>query len=396
MKNCISRIFGAAIAAFAFAAAISAQNDAISAAAGDKYVISAKAGGVNFVSGAVGVVREEGKSGIVLKGDKLEIGDRVSTGADGKAEILLNPGSYMRLGPMSAFEFTTTSLDDLQIRLDSGSAIFEVFATEDFLVTVNTPKTKLLLIESGVYRIDVEAGGIGRVAVWKGKAQIGDDVAAIVKSGREGVMSGSQAAITKFDRDDKDELEIWSKERAKELAKITGRLQRDNMRTALMRSFLGRGWNMYSSFGLWVYDPFRRSHCFLPFGWGWGSPYGYGFGNSIWYYNLPGVVFTPPAYGNGQVKPGRNGIGPGNPVNGSGGPVSKPGREGFDPVRPPFAQVQGSSGATGRDTGLIKRGRAVDTNPSFGSDPIRSSGGFSNPPSSASEAPVQTKPGRRP
>ena len=359
MKNYISRIVSVALVALSFVTAASSQDETISAAAGDKYVISAKAGGVNFVEGSVGIVRKAGKSGLLLKGDKLEIGDRVSTGADGKTEVLLNPGSYLRLGGNSAFEFKSTSLDDLHIRLDSGSAIFEVFATEDFKVTVNSPKTKLSLIESGVYRVNVAADGNATIAVWKGRAQIGNDENAIVKSGREASLSGSQMAIAKFDRDEKDSLELWSKTRAKELAKISGNLARNTMRTALMRSFLGRGWNMYDSFGLWVYDPFRRSHCFLPFGYGWNSPYGYGFGHSIWYYNLPPAVVQPPAHGGIRL-----------PTDG------KPGvRTGNEP--PPFIRVQGSSGSTGRDISSVKPGRSVDSDSSFGSEPIRSSGGSS-------------------
>lgn len=387
MKNCTSRIFCAAIAAFVFAGLAFAQDDSIAAAAGNKYLISAKAGGVNFVQGSVGIVRTAGKSGLLLKGDKLEIGDRVSTGADGKAEILLNPGSYLRLGANSAFEFKSTSLDDLQIRLDSGSAIFEVFATEDFVVSVNTPKSKLFLIDSGIYRIDVGQGGVGSISVWKGKARIGDDEKAIVKSGREGSMVGSTLSVNKFDRDDKDELELWSKARAKELAKITASLERNSMRTALMRSFLGRQWNMYNSFGLWVYDPFRRNHCFLPFGMGWGSPYGYGFGNNIYYYGLPRVVYYPPTPG------GSNPVVPVQEVKTRRLPPVD------SPVRPPFAQVQGSSGSTGRDLVEIKPGRGgVDYNPSIGSEPIRSSGGGfpgggSSVPSAPS-APIETKVGR--
>lgn len=388
MKNLISRVFVAAFAVFAFAFSLSAQDDSMAAAAGNKYLISAKAGGVNFVQGAVGIVRTAGKSGHLLKGDKLEIGDRVSTGADGKAEILLNPGSYLRLGANSAFEFKSTSLDDLQLRLDSGGAILEVFATEDFVVSVNTPKTKFTLIESGIYRIDVEQGGTGKIAVWKGKARVGDDEKAIVKSGREGSMNGTALSVSKFDRDDKDELEIWSKSRAKELAKITASLERNTMRTALMRSFLGRQWNMYNSFGLWVYDPFRRNHCFLPFGWGWGSPYGYGFGNNIYYYGLPRVIYNPPPGSTGPVVPVQETkIRRLPPVDG--------------PVRPPFAQVQGSSGSTGRDL-ETKVGRGgVDYNPSMGSEPVRSSGGYSGgggggsmPSSPPPSAPAETKVGR--
>lgn len=374
MKNWISRILGAAIAAFVCSAAVFAQNDTLGAAAGDRYVISAKAGGVNYVLGTVNVVRTEGKSGQLLKGDKLSIGDRVSTGADGRAEILLNPGSYLRLGANSAFEFKTTDLDDLELMLGSGSAMFEVFATEDFTVTVNTPKTKFRLIESGIYRVDAGTDGVGTVAVWKGKAIIGDDEKAIVKSGREGTITGATTSIAKFDRDEKGDLEIWSKDRAKELAKVTGRLQRDNMRTALMRSFLGRQWNMYSSFGLWVWDPFSRSNCFLPFGYGWGSPYGYWFGHNIWYYNLPYTVY----YTNNNGNNGSTGS-TGN------GPITKPGRNIDGPIRqPPFVRAQGTSGSTGRDANPVKAVRGSDTGSMIVSDPVRVSGGMPSSSSSSS------------
>lgn len=377
------RVLSVACAVLVFVGLGFAQNDSMLAAAGDKYLISARAGGVNLVDGTVGVVRDAGVSGRLVKGDRLEIGDRVSTGAGAKAEVLLNPGSFLRLAPLSAFEFESTSLDDLRVRLDSGSAIFEVFATTDFVVTVMTPKGKFVLIDSGVYRIDVAADGLATVEVWKGKAQVGDDRNAVVKSGRRAASVSGSVTVAKFDRGSKDEFERWSQSRAKELADITGRLERNAMRTALMRSYLGRQWNVFDSFGLWVYDPFRRSHCFLPFGWGWGSPYGYGFGSNIWYYNLPGVVFTPPSGG-------------GNPVS----PVLtvKPGRIHQEPVRPPYAQVQGSSGPTGSDFRTFKPGRTADIDTSMNSEPIRSSGGGFSAPSSASpsSAPpvMDTKPGR--
>jgi hypothetical protein len=38
----------------------------------------------------------------------------------------LNPGSYIRLAENSSFEFLTTSLDDLQLKLSDGSAMLEV------------------------------------------------------------------------------------------------------------------------------------------------------------------------------------------------------------------------------------------------------------------------------
>ena len=202
-------------------AIVFAQDDSrLISAAGDKYVISAKAGGVNFVEGDATVIRKAGRSGYLLKGDQLEIGDKVTTGANGKVELLLNPGSYVRLGSNSVFEFTTTSLDNLQLKLNKGNAIFEVFADDEFKVAVNTPKAKIFLIESGIYRVDVLGDGSGRISVSKGRARVGDIDSTVVKKGRQATVSGNQADVAKFDSDIKDGFDLWSKERAKELARI--------------------------------------------------------------------------------------------------------------------------------------------------------------------------------
>ena len=62
---------------------------------------------------------------------------------------------------------------------------------------------------------------------------------------------------------------------------MTASLSKGNMRNTLSSSFGRGGWNLYDSFGLWLYDPFRRSYCFMPFGSGWYSPYGHDFGPGI-------------------------------------------------------------------------------------------------------------------
>ncbi|HMJ09157.1 MAG TPA: FecR domain-containing protein, partial [Pyrinomonadaceae bacterium] len=157
MKTRITAICIAAIVSALGAQASFAQDKTIAAAAGDKYVISARAGGVNYTEGTVGIVRKRGTSGRLFKGDTIEIGDRVSTGADGRAEILLNPGSYLRIGGESAFQFGSTALDDLLIKLDRGTSILEVFAGNEFVVTLKSPKATFKLIQSGVYRFDVAA-----------------------------------------------------------------------------------------------------------------------------------------------------------------------------------------------------------------------------------------------
>jgi len=260
-------------------------------AASSLYVISAKAGAVNYVEGKVSVARQEGKSGYLLKGDELEIGDVVSTGADGRAEILLNPGSFVRLAENSVFEFASTALEDLQLNLKGGSAMLEVITDNEFTFAVNTPKAKLFIVKSGVYRVDVLSDGTGKIEVWKGGANANGTE---IKSGRQATVSGNQTAVVKFDRDDKDALEVWSKSRAKELSKINARLQNNYLRTSLMNSYYQTRWSLYDSFGLWVYSRYDGSYCFLPFGYGWSSPYGYFYPRDIWRYNLPPVIYNPP------------------------------------------------------------------------------------------------------
>ena len=264
-----------------------------STAVSDMYVISAKAGAVNFISGSVAVARQNGKSDQLLKGDALETGDKVSTGTDGKAEILLNPGSFVRLAGDSEFEFVATSLDDLAVRINRGTGIFEVVADKQFRVAVNTPKSHFFIVKSGVYRVDVRDDGTANLEVWKGKAQIGGQDATTVKGGKSTVIGDGQqiAAIEKFDRKNKDEFEVWSKDRSKELAKINAKLINRGMNNALLSSFSQRGWSGGNGYGVWVQDPWSRSFCFLPFGYGWSSPYGYGYDRSIWSYRLPPQIY---------------------------------------------------------------------------------------------------------
>lgn len=298
MKKNLLTVFSISAIVLAFSVFSFAQENRTVSSGASKYVISAEAGGVNYLQGRVSIARKFGRSGLLLKGDSVKIGDRVSTEEDGKAEILLNPGSYIRLGGNSSFEFVDTSLENLQIKLDRGSAIFEVITSNDFTFAVNTPKATFNVVQSGVYRVDVMNDGTGKIEVWKGKAQIGEDEDATVKKGKTATVGGNDVAVAKFDRDERDDLEQWSRDRAKELTKVNDRLERQNLRSTLISGFNSNSWNLYDSYGLWVYDPFWGGYCFLPFGYGWSSPYGFGYGRDIWGFRLPRYIFLqpPPVY----------------------------------------------------------------------------------------------------
>ena len=96
-------------------AAVSAQDVRLAAAAGDKYVISAKAGGINTVVGSVMVTRADQAPQLLTDRDDLVAGDKVSTGQTSQVEVLLNPGSYLRLAPNSEFVMVDNSLNNLVV-----------------------------------------------------------------------------------------------------------------------------------------------------------------------------------------------------------------------------------------------------------------------------------------
>ena len=283
--------------------------------AADKFIISAKAGGVNEIVGDVTIERSGGRVGRLFKGDEVQIGERVSTGTDGKAEVLMNPGSYIRLGANSSFEFESTDLDDVRVKMHSGSSMLEVFGVEDFDVSITAGSSNFTLLETGIYRVDVAADGNGSVSVIKGKVRAGLDSAKPVGKGKRAQLAGNDYSVAKFDRDEKDELALWSKDRAKDLSKLSASLKRDNIRDPLINSFWGGRWNLYNTFGVWVYNPFSRSHCFLPFDYGWYSPYGYSFGRPIWNFGLPTAIYRQPRpAGSPAIRPSQVEPTAGNPT----------------------------------------------------------------------------------
>ena len=253
-------------------------------------VISAKAGGVNHVAGDV-TFRRAGAAEwkrLTTK-DDLKSGDAVRTGADGRAEILLNPGSYLRLGHDTEFVFVETKLDRLRLRLQSGSAVVEAtgFGDIDVLVAVETPGAEVSLLRSGLYRFNAPQPGATEVFVHSGRASVRG---VVVKGGRfVRVAAGAGAPeVAKFDKkQQRDALDLWSRERAKELAKINDRLQRRSVNTLLAHArfddlFFGSG--RYGHLGVWLWSPLSGCYTFLPFAYGWPSPYGFNYGMGFYSY----------------------------------------------------------------------------------------------------------------
>lgn len=268
----------------------------------DDRLISAKAGGVNFVAGDVRTRPAGGQDwqSVTVK-DNLKDGDSARTGAAGRVEVLLNPGSYLRAGASTELELTDTSLDNLRLRLTRGSIFVEAtgYDSTDLSIQISTPQTRVEIIRAGVYRVDVSQAGETVVSVQKGRALVGSGAAALlVKGGKEARVAGAGgvevAKLQKKDKKQRDGLELWSRERGKELAKANDALanRQTNTMLASYNSFFDTfRADFPNSYGFWFWNRGRNCYTFLPFYTGWRSPYGFGYGSSFYYpdyYNCPG------------------------------------------------------------------------------------------------------------
>jgi hypothetical protein len=166
----------------------------------EKVVIPAKAGGVNAVTGRASM-RSHGNTEwqqLTIKED-LEAGDVVKTGNDGRVEMLLSPGSYLRVGENSEFELADNSFENLEVRLSRGTAIVEVTGEDDdddLLIGITTPHTRLSIIRRGLYRVSVVPGDNTELIVRKGRVML-EGSHTKVKGGNKVVFSSTSTSVAK-------------------------------------------------------------------------------------------------------------------------------------------------------------------------------------------------------
>ena len=294
---------------FIVSSSVSAQSD--------QYVVSAKAGGINYVSGDVTVKRRAiGAVETVTTQSNLESGDALSTGASGRVEVLLIPGSYLRVAENTEFELSDASLETLRIRLIRGSAIIEATNNDDAssLLAVNTLQSTVTIDRRGLYRIDALPNGTTQIFVHKGRALVRNPAGEITKveEGKYLSVGSTDAAMSKFDKKiDRDYLDSWSRERSETLVAANRRLSDRSLASAYSTYRGGFGnsrWGFGSSSGLWLYDPFFRGRTFLPLYSGLSSPYGHRYSRCV---GLSRGFYSP--FGRSTFGGIRIGIGARNP-----------------------------------------------------------------------------------
>ena len=338
----------------------------------ERFGISAKAGGVNAVTGKVSVKSEGKPARLLTSNDDLESGDVVNTGVSGQVEVLLNPGTYLRLAERSEFVMEDTSLDNLLVRLNKGSAIIEATGPGEaqLYIPIVTSQHRMTIVRPGVYRINA-APDATELFVRKGRVSLSNDKNDVLKGGKKVSFTNDAPVIAKLKDEDTDEFDDWSKGRGQTLAKANARLSARTVNAMLMANSWFGGSAFGSRFGLWTWSPFSSCYTFLPFSYGWGSPYGgyygafypmYGNGNyNQGPYNNPNIITnnTNNGSGSGSGYPGgggSSGLGTGS----SGGGMSGGGSSGGS-MSAPSTSIHPTSGPRDPDSGTAVR--AITKNP---------------------------------
>lgn len=262
------------------------------------YFISAKSGMVNYVEGKPTVSNlESSDPRQVAPRQQLAKGEVLQTGADQRVEMLLNPGTYLRVAENSRVRVVATAFEDMRFSLEKGTAILESLSLRRKVhqLQILTPSGDLRVLKKGLYRFEVGTAGEVRVTVYRGKLRWIQDQTrvAVLKSGKAFNLNRSAKGRLHFSKVGEgpfDEIDRWSRKRAVALIAANAKIPSWMSRSALSR------YGMRSAGG-WVYDPFSRMYTFIPFHYLLKSPYGLAYGNYCPTWRSYGPVYASRGYG---------------------------------------------------------------------------------------------------
>jgi hypothetical protein len=229
--------------------------------------VSARPGTVNYVEGHAYVDGQEINQSQIGHLN-LDVDQTLRTDSNSKAEILLTPGVFLRIGNNSQVRMVTPSLTDTRIAVTRGEALVNVaqLFKENHIEILNSDSSTTLL-KTGLYRFNADPP---TVAVIDGKALVrGGDSHTEIGKGREVPITPGKLKANKFDRKVTDDLYAWSNLRSEYAAEASYASAKDIYANSYNGWTNGWMWNPYYS--SWAFIP-GNSFLYDPFGWGFYSP----------------------------------------------------------------------------------------------------------------------------
>ncbi len=235
----------------------------------------ARPGTLNYIEGSAYL---EGKllTQKAVGSTDLDPGQVLST-AQGKAEILLTPGVFLRLDDNSSVKMISPDLTFTQLSLERGRAtveVDEIHPQNDLQIVEGGVSTELL--KTGLYEFNANSD-VAEVFSGKAATHEGEGKWVVIKGHHELALNAADSLKPQsFDTHAaQDELYDWSSLRSQYLSESNAQLSQGYAGT-------------YGFAPGWYWDPFFLDYTFMgpypffsPFGWGY-YPFGYGFGGGFY------------------------------------------------------------------------------------------------------------------
>ena len=249
---------------------------------------------------------------------KLSAGESLST-QNGKAELLLTPGVFLRIGGNSEIQMLSPDIVNTVLTLQRGRALVEVdriYTSNN--VRINENGASVQLTKAGLYDFDADHG---QVRVFDGAAQVqaaGRNMD--LKKDHELVLAGNLKSHKFDEKAHQDDFFRWASLRSSYLADANV----DAARQYTGAATYGYGGAYPASYNAgwdgtgWYWDPWFSAYTFIPgdgifyspFGWGFYSPWFvgavpfYGYGGHFYHQFGPGYHSMYAGFNNPGLRSG--------------------------------------------------------------------------------------------
>lgn len=219
-----------------------------------------------------------------IRGQRLRADQFVET-QHGKAELLLTPGSFLRMGDHSRAEMLSPSLENTTVRLDRGRALLDAGANYNRNVTVFMDGAKVRIDRKGLYGFNAVRR---RISALHGKATVFDSGTRVTLKGKRELKITGHAPLQVRKLNVRafksSSLYRWNTARNRYEANA-----RRSVQQAIAQSghWYGPGWYWSRYWGFYAYlpsagaywSPYASPYYNEPWGWNtWGPGWGWGWG----------------------------------------------------------------------------------------------------------------------
>ena len=233
-------------------------------------VISARSGMIHYIEGDV-TIDGSGVHPKFAEFPDVKNGQVLAT-EEGRAEVLLTPGVFLRLSENSSVRMLSNALADTRIEVVAGSALIEAGELlPGNAVTFELQGARIAIPKRGLYRIEAAES---RVSVFDGQAVVSSETGKITaKKGHQVTVADGALKDAKFDVKSTDAFYRWNARRAGYIAAANLTSARVAANSDYRSSFAGRAgaWNWNPWFGMYTYMPASGVY-WSPFGPAFYSP----------------------------------------------------------------------------------------------------------------------------